>query len=119
MGNIAGMDAQEAVLPDPEQVFLNAQIAALQRAREKALRPLVIAEFVVRIMIILALAAGSPLGMVWVPIIGREFAACISAHTATVVDCRSRTGYFPDYACVYETGTTDADRRVVALPGSG
>ena len=58
MGNIAGMDAQAAVLPDPEQVFLNAQIAAMQRAREKALRPLVIAEFVVRIMIILALAAG-------------------------------------------------------------
>ncbi len=58
MGNIAGMDAQEAVLPDPEQVFLNAQIAALQRAREKALRPLAIAEFVVRIMVILALGAG-------------------------------------------------------------
>jgi hypothetical protein len=58
MGNIAGMDAQAAVLPDPKQVFLNAQIAALQVAREKALRPLVIVEFVVRIMIILALAAG-------------------------------------------------------------
>jgi hypothetical protein len=58
MGNIAGRDAQEAVLPDPEQVFFNAQIAALQRARDKALRPLAIAEFVVRIMVILALAAG-------------------------------------------------------------
>ena len=58
MGNIAGMDDQAAVLPDPEHVFLNAQIAAMQMAREKALRPLVIAEFVVRIMIILALAAG-------------------------------------------------------------
>jgi hypothetical protein len=58
MGNIAGTDAQEAVLPDPEQVFLNAQIAAMQRAREKALRPLMIVEFVVRIMIVLALAAG-------------------------------------------------------------
>ena len=58
MGNIAGMDAQEAVLPDPRQVFLNAQIAAMQMAREKALSPLVIVEFVVRIMIILALAAG-------------------------------------------------------------
>jgi hypothetical protein len=58
MGNIARMDVQEAVLPDPEQVFLIAQIAALQRAGEKALRPLAIAEFVVRIMVILALAAG-------------------------------------------------------------
>jgi hypothetical protein len=58
MGSIAGMDAQEAVLPDPEQLFLNAQIVALQRAREKALRPLAIAEFVVRIMVILALGAG-------------------------------------------------------------
>jgi hypothetical protein len=58
MGNIAGRDAQEVVLPDPERVFLNGQIAMLQRAREKALRPLAIAEFVVRIMVILALAAG-------------------------------------------------------------
>ena len=58
MGNIAGMDAPADALPDPKQVFLNAQIAALQAAREKALRPLVIAEFVVRIMIILALAVG-------------------------------------------------------------
>jgi magnesium-transporting ATPase (P-type) len=58
MGSIARSDAQEAVLPDPEHAFLNAQIAAQQRAREKALRPLDIAEFVVRIMVILALAAG-------------------------------------------------------------
>jgi hypothetical protein len=58
MGNIAEMDAKEAVLPDPEHVFLKAHIASLQRAQEKALRPLAIAEFVVRIMIILALAAG-------------------------------------------------------------
>ena len=58
MGNIAGMDAQAAVLPDPKRVFLDAQITAMQRAREKALRPLVIAEFVIRIMIILALATG-------------------------------------------------------------
>ena len=58
MGSIARSDAQEALLPDPEHVFLNGQIAAQQRAREKALRPLDIAEFVVRIMVILALAAG-------------------------------------------------------------
>jgi hypothetical protein len=58
MGNIALIDAQEAVPPDPAQVFLQAQIDAMQMAREKMLRPLVIAEFVVRIMIILALAVG-------------------------------------------------------------
>jgi hypothetical protein len=58
MGNIAGRDAQEAVLPDPEHIFLNAQIAARQRAQEKALRPLDIAEFVVSSIVVLALAAG-------------------------------------------------------------
>jgi len=58
MGHLAGTDPQKAVLPEPEQVMLNAQITAMQRAREKAMRPLMIAEFVVRIMIILALAAG-------------------------------------------------------------
>jgi hypothetical protein len=58
MGSIARIDDQDVVLPDPEQVFLNAQIAARQAAREKALRPLVIAESAVRVIIILALAAG-------------------------------------------------------------
>jgi|WetSurMetagenome_2_1015567.scaffolds.fasta_scaffold197592_1 hypothetical protein len=58
MGHIAGMDVQAVMLPDPGRVFLNAQMSALQRAREKALRPLAIAEFVVRIMVILALGAG-------------------------------------------------------------
>jgi hypothetical protein len=58
MGNIAEMEVKEAVVPDPEHVFLNAHITALKRAREKALRPLVIAEFVVRILIILALGVG-------------------------------------------------------------
>lgn len=58
LGNIARMDTQDAVLPDPEQVFLKAQIAVTQAEREKALRPLVIVEFVVKIIVMLALSAG-------------------------------------------------------------
>jgi hypothetical protein len=58
MGHIASMDALEAFLPDPEQVYFNARVAAIQSAGESALRPLAIAELVVRIAVILALAAG-------------------------------------------------------------
>ncbi|HTY61555.1 MAG TPA: hypothetical protein VMG30_04805 [Acidobacteriota bacterium] len=62
MGHIAGMDAEEAVLPEPQQVLLNARFAAIQAAHEKALRPLAIAENIVRITVIFALA-GSVFGL--------------------------------------------------------
>lgn len=59
MGNIVRMDAQEAILPDSQLLFLNAQIASMQAAREMVLRPLVMAELVVRIMVIMALAVAT------------------------------------------------------------
>jgi hypothetical protein len=58
MGNIARTDIQDFCLPESGQVFLNAHIAAAEEAREKALRPLRIAEFFVSIAVILVLAAG-------------------------------------------------------------
>ncbi len=57
MGNISRTDMKDAAMPAPEHVFLNAQIAATEEAGRKALRPLLIAEFVVRIAVILAMAA--------------------------------------------------------------
>ena len=58
MGHIAKMDSADAVLPGPHQIVLNARLAAIQAAREKALRPLAIIEFVVRIVVIFVLAGG-------------------------------------------------------------
>ena len=58
MGRVARMDAVEAVLPDSNQVWLNARVAAIQTARERAFRSLAIAEVVIRIAVVLALAAG-------------------------------------------------------------
>lgn len=58
MGSIARVDIRGAGLPGPERVYLNAKIAAMQAAQEKALRPLAIAESVVRTIVILALAGG-------------------------------------------------------------
>lgn len=57
MGHIARADALESVLPAPEQVFFKARAAATQSAGERALRPLAIAEFAIRVMVALALAA--------------------------------------------------------------
>jgi len=58
MGHIARMDSEEAILPEPQQVLLNARLAAIRAAHEKALRPLAIAENIVRIAVIFALAGG-------------------------------------------------------------
>ena len=58
MGHIARMDSMEAVLPDPQQVLLSARVAAIHDARERALRPLAIAELAVRIVVICVLAIG-------------------------------------------------------------
>ncbi len=59
MNRIAAADTLQSRLPDPEQLFGNAQIAAIQAAQEKALLPLAIAESVVRITILLTLAAAA------------------------------------------------------------
>ncbi len=58
MHMIARNETSDHILNEPELIFLNAQIAAMREAREKALRPLLIAEFVVRVAVMLALAAG-------------------------------------------------------------
>ena len=58
MGNVARTDAAGAALPDPKQVLLSARLAAIQAAREKALRPLAIIELIVKFVVIFALAVG-------------------------------------------------------------
>jgi hypothetical protein len=45
-------------LPDAEQVWLNSRYFAIQEAREKALRPLLIAERVIRVALLLIIAGG-------------------------------------------------------------
>lgn len=62
LGNIAEVEEKEHSLPDAEQVWLNARILALQEERERALRPLAIAEFAVKAILILALATG----IIWI-----------------------------------------------------
>lgn len=59
MNLTAAADTRESLLPDPELLFMNAQVAAIQEAQEKALRPLAIAELIVRISIILILAGAT------------------------------------------------------------
>lgn len=59
---IAGVEKQMDSLPDAEQVWLKAHILAKEAAREKALRPVAIAELAIRIAITLALAGG----IVWI-----------------------------------------------------
>ncbi len=60
MKDIAAADIQPPHLPDPEKLFRNAQIAANREARERALLPLAIAEFAVRITLIF-ISAGAAL----------------------------------------------------------
>ncbi len=57
MRNVAQTDVRDVVLPEPGRIFCKAQLAAAEKAKKKALRPLLIAEFVLRIAVILALAA--------------------------------------------------------------
>jgi hypothetical protein len=58
LGCIADSDVEERDLPGAERVWFSGCILAAQAAREKALRPLVIMELVVRAALILVLAAG-------------------------------------------------------------
>jgi hypothetical protein len=62
LGNIGGTGEERCALPDPGQIWLNARIMAMQSVREKALRPLAIAEFVLRVTAALALVVG----VIWI-----------------------------------------------------
>ena len=59
LGTIAGFEEKESCLPDAEKVWFRARILTMQKARERALRPLAIAEIAVKALCILGLAAGS------------------------------------------------------------
>lgn len=58
MKSISGIEESERSLPDAEQVWLNARMLAMQEAQERALRPLTIALFAVKMAFMLAIAAG-------------------------------------------------------------
>lgn len=60
MAKAAGTEEQHFI-PDAEKVWLNARMRAIQEARERALRPVLIMEFAVRVAWMLSLAAG----LVW------------------------------------------------------
>lgn len=60
MKHVAATDAPQSRLPEARQLFLNPQMAAIQAAQEKALRPLAFAELIVRITVIF-IAAGASL----------------------------------------------------------
>lgn len=62
MGSIAGTIEEDYVLPEAEHVWLNARLAAIQEESERALHPLMIAEFAIKATIALVLAAG----IVWI-----------------------------------------------------
>jgi hypothetical protein len=56
LGDIARTENKEYSLPDAEKVWQDARILALQAARERALRPLVIAKLAVGVALALMLA---------------------------------------------------------------
>jgi predicted anti-sigma-YlaC factor YlaD len=58
MRRMAGAEEKEQSLTDAEQVWINARMRAIQEAQERILRPLVIAEFAVKTILMLTLVAG-------------------------------------------------------------
>jgi hypothetical protein len=56
LGNLA--EGSQSALPNAEQVWLNTRLRAMESKKERALRPLIVAEFVARVASALALAGG-------------------------------------------------------------
>ncbi len=58
LANSARISGKEYPLPDPEQIWLNSRYYAMQAARERAIRPLLIAQRLIQLVVLLILTGG-------------------------------------------------------------
>ncbi len=58
LGNLGRAGEEAHPLPDPEQIWLNSRYYAMQAARERTIRPLLIARRVIQLAVLLIIAGG-------------------------------------------------------------